>query len=148
MSYIDAARRNEIIDRIEKYPSITLTPQQWADIATIVGADYPLDRFIGAAEFFSIIEHGRLLDGSILTRPMLLLVDEENAEKLDIDLEILLRDRNGKNLAILHLKEKFAIDKDDEKIKKFLTSTPAHQQILDEGDIALSGRIEVITLQR
>ncbi len=72
-------RRSEIIDRIDKFPSVTLDEEPWGQIAAQARA--------------------QTHDAPVL------IVEPDDAERLTRGAQVLLRDRDGKRLAILHLAE-------------------------------------------
>jgi sulfate adenylyltransferase/3'-phosphoadenosine 5'-phosphosulfate synthase len=143
--------RNERLDRLEKYPSLALSRRQWSDIALLTtGAYSPLIGFLGEKEVQSVINFGRLSSGLAWTIPILLLVHPEQAEELQLGREVLLRDRDGKNLAILYLEEIFRVNKEALALKVWRTTEQSHpgvKALYEQGSLALAGPIEVITLQ-
>ena len=149
--FLPEAERNEIIDRIEKYPSITLNARQWSDIELIAhGAYSPLTGFIGEEDYESIITNGRLSSGVAWTIPILLLVEDDEAERLKIRDDVILRDNDGKNIALLHLGEIFKIDREELAQRVWQTTDMKHpgvKNLFDEGDTALAGTIDVVRLE-
>ncbi|MGH7492406.1 MAG: sulfate adenylyltransferase [bacterium] len=149
--FLQEEKRNELLDRLEKYPSLTLSRRQWSDIALLAtGAYSPLIGFLGARDFQSVIHSGRLTSGLAWTIPILLLIHPEQAEDLHLDREVVLRDRDGKNLAILYLEEIYRVDKEQLALKVWRTADQSHpgvKVLYEEGALALGGPIEVIRLQ-
>ena len=149
--FLPEEERKKVIDRIEKYPSLTLSSRQWSDIEMIANGAYsPLVGFVGERNYKSIITDGRLSNGLAWTIPLLLLVEEEQAEQLKNHDEVVLRDRDGKNLALLHLEEIFRIDKNKLAQQVWRTTDRDHpgvKNLFEEGDVALSGAIDVVSLQ-
>ncbi|MCL4511143.1 MAG: sulfate adenylyltransferase [Bacteroidetes bacterium] len=149
--FLPDVERDKIIDRIEKSPSLTLSSRQWSDIELIANGAYsPLVGFVGEHDYKSIIMNGRLSNGLAWTIPILLLVEDEQAEQLKINDDIVLRDRDGKNLALLNLDEIFRIDKDELAQRVWKTTDRNHpgvKNLFDEGDVALAGVIDVVRLE-
>lgn len=149
--FLPEEERKKVIDRIEKYPSLTLSSRQWSDIEMIANGAYsPLVGFVSERNYKSIITDGRLSNGLAWTIPLLLLVEEEQAEQLKNHDEVVLRDRDGKNLALLHLEEIFRIDKNKLAQQVWRTTDRDHpgvKNLFEEGDVALSGAIDVVSLQ-
>ncbi len=149
--FLPEEERKKVIDRIEKYPSLPLSSRQWSDIEMIANGAYsPLVGFVGERNYKSIITDGRLSNGLAWTIPRLLLVEEEQAEQLKNHDEVVLRDRDGKNLALLHLEEIFRIDKNKLAQQVWRTTDRDHpgvKNLFEEGDVALSGAIDVVSLQ-
>lgn len=149
--FLPEDRRNEIIDRIEKYPSITLSSRQWSDIEMIANGAYsPLTGFVGEQDYKSIITNGRLSSGLAWTIPIFLLVEDNEVERLRISNDVILRDNDGKNISVLHLSEIFKIDKVELASRVWQTTDinhPGVRNVFDEGDIALAGSIDVVRLE-
>ncbi len=149
--FVSDVERHRIVDRIERYPSITLTARQWSDVRLIAqGAYSPLKGFVRENEYRSILRHGRLPEGLAWTIPILLLVDEEEAERLSVGNDVVLRDRDGKNLALLHLDEVFRVEKAELAQQVFGTLDRKHpgvKNLYEEGTYALGGDIEVVHLE-
>lgn len=143
--------KNEIVDQIEKYPSLTLNARQWSDIELIANGAYsPLTGFVGEQDYRSIITNGRLGNGLAWTIPILLLVEKEEVESLKISDSIILRDNDGKNIAVLHLDEIYEIDKEELAQKVWQTTDTKHPGVkilFDEGEIALAGQVDVVRLE-
>jgi ATP sulfurylase/adenylyl-sulfate kinase len=144
-------KRDEIIDEIEKYPSLILNARQWSDIELISNGAYsPLTGFVGERDYRSIVNDGRLSNGLAWTIPILLLVEEIEIERISVGDDVILRDNDGKNIALLHLNEVFRIDKEELALKVWKTKDMAHpgvKTLLDEGNVALAGEVDVLRLE-
>lgn len=149
--FLPEGHRNEIIDRIEKYPTLILNRRQWSDIELIANGGYsPLTGFLTEKEYTSIIHTGRLTNGLAWTIPILLLVHQEEAERLKSRQDVLLRDRDGTNLALLHLEEIFQPDKQELARRVWRTTDLKHpgvKNLFDEGDVAFAGSIDIVRLE-
>ncbi|HUI30526.1 MAG TPA: sulfate adenylyltransferase [Candidatus Acidoferrales bacterium] len=149
--FLPENKRNEVIDRIEKYPSVTLSARQWSDIELIASGAYsPLTGFIGEGNYRNIIENGRLTNGLAWTIPILLLVEDEEADRLKVSDQVVLRDNDGKNIAILQLSEIFKVNKEELARMVWQTTDTKHpgvKNLFDEGDTALAGSIDVVRLE-
>ncbi|MGO9482513.1 MAG: sulfate adenylyltransferase [Candidatus Kryptoniota bacterium] len=149
--FLPEEKRNEIVDRIEQYPSLTVGARQWSDVELIANGAYsPLAGFVGERDYRSIVENGRLSNGLAWTIPILLLVDDDDAERLKVDNDVILRDNDGKNIAVLHLEEIFKIDKEELARRVWRTTDVKHpgvKNLYDEGDTALAGSIDVVRLE-
>ncbi|MBI3766850.1 MAG: sulfate adenylyltransferase [Ignavibacteriales bacterium] len=150
--FLSDTKRDEIIDRIEKYPSVVLTPRQWSDVELLaIGAYSPLVGFVGEKEYKSIITQGRLTNGLAWTIPILLLVENDQEEQLRVTDDVIMRDRDGKNLALLHLDEIFRVDKEELAQRVWQTTGRNHpgvKNLFEEGNVALAGTIDVIRIEQ
>ena len=107
--------RNTIIDRIEKFPSVTISSRAWSDIERLAaGAYLPFEGFAGEFDYRNSPADFKL-SGSVSSRALpLLAVEWEDADGADIPGDdLILRDNDGKNIALLHLREQFRLDGDD-----------------------------------
>ncbi len=149
--FIGEKERNDIVDQIEKYPSLTLNARQWSDIELIANGAYsPLTGFVGEKDYRSIINNGRLVSGLAWAIPILLLIEKEDADCLKISDEVILRDDDGKNIAVLHLDEIYRIDKEEMAQKIWQTTDMKHpgvKMLFDEGGVALAGQVDVVRLE-
>ena len=105
--------RNAIIDRIEEFPSLTISSRGWSDIERLAaGACLPFEGFAGEFDYRDFLAES-LFSGSVSSRALpLLAVEWEDADEVDIPDDVILRDTDGRNIALLHLREKFRIDGD------------------------------------
>ncbi len=95
-----------------KYPTYSLNERQLCDLELLCNrAFYPLEGFVGEEEYFSILERGTLLDGTIWPIPIYLDVPEKIAKGLSPGTHLSLLDPEGFLLAILHVTEIFKVDK-------------------------------------
>ena len=83
-------------------PSWDLTQRQTWDIELLLsGAFSPLEGFMGEADYTSVCEEMRLVDGTIWTIPVTLDVTEEFGRDISIGKRVALRHPEGVVLAIL-----------------------------------------------
>ncbi len=128
--------------------SIQLTERAICDLELLaVGAFSPLDRFMGQADFQSVMDTMRLVNGSIFPMPITLPIDAIDTVK--IGQALALRDRRNNLLAILHVSEIYAWDRDELAMKVFGTTDVRHPIVSEMhrwGRYNLSGGIEVLEL--
>lgn len=139
------------IDRIESFPSITISSRGWSDIALLAqGAYAPLRGFVGETDYRSIVATGHLSNGVPFEIPLILPVDEEDADEVEIHHDVVLRDRDGRNIALMHLSEKFRIDTEelsDRIVKSGGPGSARMESLTDEGDFALAGSIDILRIE-
>jgi len=132
-------------------------PKLNASIETMMGAEKiaigaysPLEGFLGHEDYQSVLDEMRLSNGSPWTIPIILAPFGDENEQLVKGL------REGEDIAltykdsvvIMHLEEKFELDKKELASKVFGTTEKKHPNV-DEihtrmGDTALSGKIDVV----
>jgi sulfate adenylyltransferase len=137
----------------ERLPRITLTLDQVVTLEMIAtGVLSPLPGYPGRADYASILDRGRLADGTPWTLPPTLApADDEGRRVVDKIREgegLALADRTGRPVAILHLQERHVIDKIERASKLFGTTDRRHpgvDAIFNKlGDVALAGPIDLL----
>jgi sulfate adenylyltransferase len=136
-----------------RLPKLTLTLDQIVTLEMIAtGVLSPLEGFPGRKDYQSILDRGRLADGTPWTLPPTLApADEESRRLIDRVREgdaVTLADQKGQAVAILHLQEKYAFDKTERAQKLFGTTDRKHPGVdaihRRLGDLALAGPIDLI----
>ncbi len=129
-------------------PRLTLNEREMADIDMIAcGALSPLNGFMGQADYESVVEKIRLANGLVWSIPITLSVKEENASKYEVGADVALYAPTGEALAILHLKEKYKYDKENEAEKVYKTKEDKHPgvaAVYAQGPIYLAGPVTVL----
>jgi sulfate adenylyltransferase/3'-phosphoadenosine 5'-phosphosulfate synthase len=148
--FLPEAERQRVLDQLEQFPSLTIGQREWSDIELIATGGYsPLTGFVDHRAYRSIITHGRLSSGLAWTIPILLLVHDDERDAVRGGDEILLRDTNGKNLALLHVEDLFTVDKEELANAVWCTTDSAHpgvRALFEAGNHALAGAVDVIVL--
>jgi ATP sulfurylase len=148
---MEREERFSIIDRIDKMPSVNLSPSLWFEISTLASGNGDVARaFAGRKEYehvFAALRAGKIL----LRLQPLLIVDEDEEAALDVPGEVILRDLNGKNIALMHLSEKFRIDADYLKLiveKNEDSDTLIHEYLRCGYGLAIAGDIELVSTEK
>ncbi len=148
--FLPEAERRRALDRLEQFPSLTIGRREWSDIELIATGGYsPLTGFVDHREYRSIITHGRLSSGFAWTIPILLLVNDDERDAIRGRDEVLLRDINGKNLALLHVEGLFTVDKEELANAVWRTTDSVHpgvSALFEAGSHALAGAVDLIAL--
>jgi|GEM_PF-257903 sulfate adenylyltransferase len=110
----------------------------------------PLEGFQGYEDYRSILEDKRLADGTPWTIPQIFAPNIESTKSLDEIKEgedIALIGKSGEPIALLHLEEKFTIDRKEMVEYIFGTSDKSHpgvNYVYRKGERALAGKIDLI----
>ena len=145
----DRDRRDELRAASRDWPSWTLESRQQCDLELLTtGAFSPLRGFMTRSDFEPVCRDLRLADGTLWPLPILLEVDAELASTLAPGGKLALRDVEGVMLAVLHVEDVWALDR-EAKAKAVYgttdTSHPAVAQLMEaDGKIAVGGRIESV----
>ena len=116
-----------------------------------VGAYSPLEGFQDRATLESVLKEGRLEDGLPWTLPILLTPSGSENEKVVAALrpgdDVALVDAKGTFFAVLHLEEKFPVDRSRLAEGAYGTKDPAHPNVADllaGGEVALAGPLDLV----
>lgn len=138
------------LDRAKGLPALTINPREWSDVEMIaVGAFSPLEGFLGKADYERVRDEMRLADGTVWSLPITLSATPEEAGKLDIGQDVVLKSPEGQPIAVLNLREKYTYDKKDEAHKVYKTDEETHPGVAAlyrQGDVLLAGPITVYDL--
>jgi sulfate adenylyltransferase len=145
---LKAAARNEVLARAPKLPCLTVDAETVSDLENIATGVYsPLEGFMGAADFRSVLNGMRLPNDLAWTIPIVLDTDRKTAAGLKVGQEILLRSAAGRPVALLRLDEAYGFDKAEAAEKVFGTSDPAHPgvaKVQRMKDVLLAGPVDLI----
>jgi sulfate adenylyltransferase len=130
--------------------ALTMTKRQLCDLELILnGAFAPLTGFMSKADYDSVLDNMRLVNGTIWPMPVMLDVDREFAESLMPDQEIALRDTEGLLLAIFRFNECWAADHLREAKAVFGTTDKTHPGVAyllqQNKEIYISGALLAIS---
>lgn len=144
------SEKTAFLERAESLPSLTINPREWSDVEMIaVGAFSPLEGFLGKADYERVRDEMRLADGTVWSLPVTLSATQDEADKLEIGQDVLLKSPEDQPIAILNLQEKYTYDKQDEARKVYKTDEETHPGVAAlyrQGDVLLAGPITVYDL--
>ncbi len=133
----------------ETLVTIPLNDTNLADLEMIaIGALSPLRGFMGEADYHSVVQNMRLVNGLPWTIPVTLAVSEDQAGHIAIGDQVALVE-GDKRLAILHVTEKYRYDREVEAQQVYRTTETAHPgvaRLYKQGEVLLAGDIDVIEL--
>lgn len=128
MVLLQSAFDNHAIEQIANdLRSLFLTQRQLYDLELILNGGFsPLTGFLDQKDYHSVLQNKRLADGSLWPIPINLDIDHSEAEHIEIDDHIALRDKEGLLIAILKVNDKWVIDKKYEAEALFGINDQAH----------------------
>lgn len=147
---------NKIVKKLEvrgqkSEKRIYLSNREISDLEMIAtGAFSPLEGFMNENDYKSVLNNSRLSNGAVWTIPITLSVSEDVAENLKESEDVLLVQRiankNEQTLGILHLEERYKIDKEKEAMKVYRTTDEKHPGVAylySRGEVLLGGKVSV-----
>ncbi len=145
---LSGKKRDEALARAGRLPRLVIDSELVSDVENIATGVYsPLEGFLGAEDYRSVLDVMRLRSDVPWTVPIVLDTDRETAAGLKTGGEVLLASEDGRPVALLHLEEKFEYDKGETAEKIFGTRDPAHPgvaKVLAMKDVLLAGPIDLI----
>ncbi len=141
-------QKNKILDGAAGLPFVKLDAESVSDVENIAtGVFSPLEGFMGKEDFRHVLKQMRLSSDLPWTIPIVLDVGTEEAAKLKVGGQVLLRNEKDEPAAVLHLEEKYAYDKEEMAEKVFQTTDAAHPgvaKVKNMKDVLLAGKIDLI----
>ncbi|KAI0809149.1 ATP-sulfurylase [Irpex lacteus] len=114
-------------------PEIILTERQLCDLELIINGGFsPLESFMNEADYKSVVDTLRLVDGNLFAMPITLDVSKEDIESKGIapGARLVLRDpRDDQALAIITVDDIYQPDKVKEAVQVFGADDPAHPAV-------------------
>ena len=141
-------QREDLLKSAGSYPTIRLTPRQTHDLELLaVGAFSPLDRFMGQADYQSVLTEMSLADGTVWPIPITLTIEKESLpEQAEW---VTLRDVHNQIMAVMRLEEVFRFNWKDEAEQVYGTLDLKHPLVSEMagwGDLCISGELKVLSL--
>src|SRR5258705_87690 len=150
---LEDSARARAAGQAARLPKLTLTLDQVVTLVMIAtGVLSPLEGYPGSKDYASILDRGRLADGTPWTLPPTLAPgDDASRAVLDRVREgdvLALADPSGTPVALLHLQEKYGFDKTERATKLFGTADRRHPGVdaifRRLGETSLAGPIDLI----
>ncbi|HPO16813.1 MAG TPA: sulfate adenylyltransferase [Candidatus Hydrogenedentes bacterium] len=140
--------RTAALNRAKKMSKIKVDTYTAFDIDCIAkGMFSPLKGFMNEEQTRNALDRMCLRPGIPWTIPILLSVSQADADRLTEGSEVAIEDDRGDLVAILHLAEKFSVDKTELSEKVYRTTDPAHPGVaytLSLGPVFLAGDLDVL----
>jgi len=110
------------------FHSIQLTDREICDLELLaVGGFSPLKTFMNQADHTGVVNDMRLADGTVWPMPIVLTVDASDG--VNVGMEIALRDRKNRILAVMDVQEKYAWNRDEVATKVFGSTDARHPTV-------------------
>jgi sulfate adenylyltransferase len=147
------AMRDKAKDLAARLPKLTLTLDQVVTVEMIAtGVLSPLEGYPGSSDYVSILDRGRLADGTPWTLPPTLAPGDDAGrgvtDRVREGEALALVDPSGVPIAILHVQEKYGFDKTERARKIFATVERRHPGVdaifRRLGDTAIAGPIDLL----
>lgn len=140
--------RQDALRQAARLPRLKVDAYAAFDIDGIAkGVFSPLRGFMTEAETRAALDTMHLGPGVPWTIPILLSATRRQADRFELDADVALEDDQGDLVAILHLSEKFALDRRELASKVYGTSDRNHPGVeytFSLGDVFLAGAIDVL----
>ncbi len=138
-------------EKAKTLPTLTVDGPVLSDIEMLAcGAMSPLEGFMCRDDYNHVIEYMRLTSGIPWSLPIVLGVSHDQADGFDVGSQIALKDGKGTVIAVLHLQEKYVVNKEREAAKVYTTTETAHPGVAyvmeRRGDVLLGGDINVVNM--
>ncbi len=145
---ITGKERERLERSIAGAPRLVLNSREISDLEMIAtGAMSPLEGFMTSEDYSSVVDKMHLAKGLPWAIPVVLAVKEGEGEQYAEGSEVALTDEAGNLLAVLHLEEKYQVDKDHEAKMVLQTADEAHpgvQYLNSIGDVYLGGQVSLL----
>jgi sulfate adenylyltransferase len=145
---VTGPERTALIDKAKSLPSVQLTPRSMCDLELLaVGAFSPLDRFMGKADYDSVLKDMKLADGTIWPMPITLPIPAADSYKVGD--EVVLRSTTNAMLAIMKIEQIWEYDAAAEQAAVLGTTDTAHPLVSEMtrwGKAYASGHLQVLNL--
>lgn len=139
------AERQEFMEKAESLPKIQLDKRALSDLVMIaIGGFSPLNGFMEAADYETVVTDMRLQNGLPWSIPVTLSVSEEVADSIKEGSWVRLDSPDGEFVGVLELTQKFRYNKAHEAINVYRTDEIKHpgvKVLYDAGPINLAGPV-------
>lgn len=140
--------RDELRAHSQELQRLQLSPRNLCDLELLAtGGFSPLGRFLGEADYESVLNEMRLANGSLFPLPITLTVSKETPVKLDE--EIALADQHNNILATMKVEEIYTWDREQEARFAYGTNDVRHPLVAEMnswGDLCISGPLTLLQL--
>jgi len=144
---VNGSEAEALRSRAASLPRITLDAREQADLELIAtGAASPLEGFLGPADYASVVDKLRLVDGTVWPLPLTLATDTTG---LQPGSSAALHDASGRLWGVIEIEHLFTRDPLEESRKVYGTEEAAHPGVaylLSRPRTLVGGRVQVLPL--
>jgi sulfate adenylyltransferase len=142
--------RDDLLSRARRLPSIKISMRNLCDLELLAtGGFSPLDRFMGKADYESVLHEMRLGDGVLFPLPITLTADPK--ELPTVGDELALRNANNEVMAVMTLDEVYHWDAETEAALAYGSTDEKHpmvSEIARWNKVCVSGALQVLNLPK
>ena len=146
--FVEGNEREELEERVPNMPALRLNAREMSDLDMIAtGAMSPLEGFMTQDDYLSVLDLMRLASGLPWSIPIVLAVKEGDGSQYPLDSDVALCDCQKNLLGVLHLEDKYQLDREKEALAVLRTTDAAHpgnQYLKTIGDVYLGGKISFL----
>src|SRR5262245_251150 len=147
---VEGEERRELTEYANQLSSLQLSPRSMCDLELLaIGAFSPLDRFMGKADYTTVLEEMRLAIGTLFPIPITLPV--QDVQCLQKGKDIALRSPKNELLAIMTVEEVFDYSVAEEAYLTLGTTDARHPLVAEMaswGQTYISGPLKVLNLPK
>jgi sulfate adenylyltransferase len=142
--------RADLMAYAASLPRVPMSSRETSDLIMLgIGAFTPLTGFMGHDDWHGVVTRMALQDGTFWPIPITLSTDRARADAIALGQDVALVDEeSGTVMGLLHVEEKYAIDKAAECRAVFGTDDAAHPgvaKVWAQGDVNLGGSVTVLS---
>jgi sulfate adenylyltransferase len=143
---VPEARRERLREEAEELPRVSVSEEKRRDFENIAYGIYsPLEGPLTQEDYRSVLDRGRLSDGVPWTMPIVLDASEEEGSDFEEGDDVAIS-HGGKPFAIIHVEEKYPLNKKEYVYRVFKTIDAAHPgvaRVMEMKPILVGGCIDL-----
>jgi sulfate adenylyltransferase len=147
---VQGEEREALAARAAMLPRLQMTARNICDLELLaVGGFSPLRRFMGRADYESVLKEMRLADGTLFPLPITLTVNRSTG--VECGDEIALADSYNNLLAVMSVEEVYEWGREEEARLAYGTTDLRHPLVAEMnswGELCISGELRVLALPR
>ncbi|GAA0374395.1 sulfate adenylyltransferase [Paenibacillus motobuensis] len=146
---VTGEERERLLEEAKKLKSVRINAWTISDLDLIgVGAFSPLTGFLNEDDYYSVVRHMRLADGTVWSIPITLSLSEQEAAELSIEERIaLVGEQDGIVYGVLEVGSIYKVDQQYEAKQVFKTTDSEHpgvKKLLERSPIYIGGSVQVL----
>ena len=144
-----SSQREKILDEVDEIPKLIVDKETRNDLRNIAeGVFSPLEGFMEQQDYLRVVHEGRLTGGTPWTIPIVLNAPKTIRSYISENEDVLLTEKTGQPIALLHVSEIYSFDKKDTANHVFGTTDKTHPGVtktLNMEDLLLGGKIDLLS---